>query len=48
MDRRGLGLGLHIAKELVARQGGEIRVSSEPRHGSTFSFTLPVLSKAAA
>lgn len=42
--RKGLGLGLHICKELVTRQGGQIRVEARPRGGSTFSFTLPVFS----
>ncbi len=42
--RRGLGLGLHIAKELVTRQGGEIWVTSEPHQGSHFFFTIPVFS----
>lgn len=40
--RKGLGLGLFIAKELVLRQGGRIWVASEAGQGSTFSFTLPV------
>jgi signal transduction histidine kinase len=42
--RNGLGLGLHIAKELVTRQGGEIWVTSEPHQGSHFSFTIPIFS----
>jgi two-component system sensor histidine kinase/response regulator len=40
--RKGLGLGLHIAKELVTRQGGSIWATSEQGAGSVFSFTLPV------
>jgi signal transduction histidine kinase/HPt (histidine-containing phosphotransfer) domain-containing protein len=40
--RKGLGLGLHIAKELVTRQGGSIWVTSAPGSGSVFSFTMPV------
>jgi signal transduction histidine kinase len=45
--RKGLGLGLHIAKDLVTRQGGEIWASSEVGIGSRFSFTLPRFSLAA-
>jgi signal transduction histidine kinase len=45
--RKGLGLGLHIAKELVTRLGGTIWVSSEPQKGSRFFFTLPILSSEA-
>jgi signal transduction histidine kinase len=40
--RKGLGLGLHIAKELVTRQGGSIWATSAPGSGCVFSFTLPI------
>lgn len=38
----GLGLGLHISKNLVEAHNGRIWVTSQKGEGSKFSFTLPV------
>ncbi len=37
----GLGLGLHLAKEIVEHYKGEILVKSQKGKGSTFSIVLP-------
>ena len=41
--RGGSGLGLSIAREFIATQGGRLWVESELGSGSNFSFTLPVV-----
>ena len=37
----GLGLGLYLAREILSRQGGYIKVASRPGVGCTFSLYLP-------
>lgn len=41
-EQQGVGIGLYLAREIVTRQGGYIKVVSEPGHGSEFSIMLPV------
>lgn len=38
----GVGLGLAVVKKMIEGEGGEIRVESKLKQGSTFIFTLPV------
>jgi DNA-binding response OmpR family regulator/signal transduction histidine kinase len=40
--KKGIGLGLYIAQELVHSHGGEIRAESQPGQGTTLYFTLPL------
>jgi light-regulated signal transduction histidine kinase (bacteriophytochrome) len=42
-DRRsgGLGLGLYITRSIILLHGGEVSVSSDAEHGTTFTLILP-------
>jgi signal transduction histidine kinase len=42
-SQSGMGLGLAIARRLVAAMGGKIWVESDPGAGCKFSFILPLL-----
>ncbi|MFH1047317.1 MAG: HAMP domain-containing sensor histidine kinase [Patescibacteria group bacterium] len=41
-DREGTGLGLHLSRQMIQMQGGDIWFTSAIGEGSTFSMTLPL------
>lgn len=41
-EQPGVGIGLYLAREIVTRQGGYIKVVSAPEKGSEFSIMLPL------
>lgn len=41
----GTGLGLSITKRMIESHGGELTFKSELDHGSSFTFTMPLVSK---
>lgn len=40
-DAEGVGIGLYLTRQIIAGQGGYIKVHSKPNEGSTFSVYLP-------
>lgn len=44
LEPNGSGLGVYIAKNIIERHGGTMRVVSELERGTTFSFTVPIKS----
>ena len=41
MGEEGVGIGLFLAREIIAAQGGYIKVGSKLGEGTTFSIFLP-------
>lgn len=40
-DRQGVGIGLYLAREIITKEGGYIKLSSKEGEGSLFSVFLP-------
>ena len=40
-QKDGVGIGLHLAREIISREGGYIKVRSTPGQGSVFSVFFP-------
>ena len=40
-DEKGLGIGLYLVREIIAKQDGYVKVASELGKGTVFSIFLP-------
>ncbi len=40
-DEKGVGIGLYLAREIIEKEGGYIKLRSKPGEGSCFSVFLP-------
>jgi two-component system NtrC family sensor kinase len=40
-DKRGIGLGLAVCRDIIVQHGGRIEVESRLGHGTTFTIVLP-------
>ena len=45
LNPKGIGLGLNISKKIAQQFGGDIKVSSQWKKGSTFSFVFALEKK---
>ncbi|TKH46464.1 two-component sensor histidine kinase [Paenibacillus terrae] len=41
-SKEGVGIGLFLSREIIAAEGGYIKLQSSPGNGSTFSIFLPI------
>lgn len=44
-DGHGIGLGLSVVREMVRSAGGQVRLYSEPGHGSSFTLYFPAVTE---
>lgn len=40
-DKEGVGIGLYLARQILAEEGGYLKLTSKPGRGSVFSMYLP-------